>query len=246
MTCRMPVSRDFPSHVSLSIIPPPHSQKPTNVLVLLHGLGDTKESFARLAENLAIPETACIALQGPTPLPFDLGGFHWGDDVIFDQVTGDMDFDTGFRKAEKYLAKELIKDVLISKCGYDPRSLMCLGFGQGGMAALAAATIFTGRADALGGVISIGGPLPSGYKITRSETLESPILVLGGSGKTLLNGQALTALKDTFRDVEVVKWAKSGDTMPKNREEMLPIMRFLARRLRSTAGVPANAVELTR
>jgi hypothetical protein len=32
--------------------------------------------------------------------------------------------------------------------------------------------------------------------------------------------------------------------MPRSREEMLPIMRFFARRLRSRGGVPEGAVEV--
>ncbi len=34
------------------------------------------------------------------------------------------------------------------------------------------------------------------------------------------------------------------DSMPRSREEMLPIMRFFARRLRSRGGVPEGAVEV--
>jgi hypothetical protein len=51
-------------------------------------------------------------------------------------------------------------------------------------------------------------------------------------------------LKARFGEVEYIKWGKAGDGMPTNREEMVPIMRFFARRLKSRAGVPVGAVEL--
>jgi hypothetical protein len=38
--------------------------------------------------------------------------------------------------------------------------------------------------------------------------------------------------KRRFEAVEYVRWEREGDGMPRSREEMLPVMRFLARRLR--------------
>lgn len=55
---------------------------------------------------------------------------------------------------------------------------------------------------------------------------------------------ALDGLKGRFSSVEYVKWSKPEDSMPVNREEMLPIMKFLSRRLQSQAGVPEGAVEV--
>lgn len=73
---RQPKTSDFRPHLQLSIIPPPAESSPVNILILLHGLGDTNESFTQLAKQLALPETVCISTQAPSPLPFDLGGFH--------------------------------------------------------------------------------------------------------------------------------------------------------------------------
>ena len=81
-----------------------------------------------------LPETVCISIQGPHPL-LDLGGFHWGDDIIFDSTSGGLDFDAGFQRSTKLL-KDLVTDVLITKCGYQFREIVFFGFGQGGMVAL--------------------------------------------------------------------------------------------------------------
>ncbi len=81
-----------------------------------------------------LPETACISVQGPQGL-LDLGGFHWGDDIIFDSNNGGLDADAGFKQST-VLLKLIVKDVLVAKCGYKPREIIFFGFGQGGMAAL--------------------------------------------------------------------------------------------------------------
>ena len=240
MPSRLPSLADFPSSLKLTITPPPASQQqPVNILILLHGLGDTNRSFTTLGKQLALPETACISLQAPTPLPFDLGGYHWGDDIHFDSSSGQMDVDTGFQKAAKVIKEDVITDVLIGKYGYSPRNILLFGFGHGGMAALA---VSIHMEKELGGVISIGGPIPSACISTRKS--KTPVLVLGGSSDTLITRSAVSGLTTTFETVEYHKWDKKGDSMPGNREEMLPIMKFFARRLRSRNGVPEGSVEI--
>ncbi|KAI4797280.1 alpha/beta-hydrolase [Aureobasidium sp. EXF-8846] len=133
---RLPKTSDFPSTWTLTVSPPPSSQRPTNVLILLHGLGDAHLPFAQLGTQMNLPETACISIKAPEPLPFEASSFHWGDDVIFDNTVGTIDPDGGFKKVVPRLIKEIIEDTLIKKCGYQPREIMLFGFGQGGMVAL--------------------------------------------------------------------------------------------------------------
>lgn len=216
-----------------------------NAVLFLHGLGDTNASFTALAMNLSLPETVCISLQGHTPLPFDLGGFHWGDDILFDEATGQMEFDTGFDKARRIIYEEVIETGLIKNCGFRQREIMLFGFGQGGMSALAVAASSVPRDDELGGVISVGGPLPSGVSIAPEMRAKTPVLILGGSSSTLITSSALSAIRQCFAFVEYKKWPKPNDSMPHNRDEMLPIMQFFARRLRSRAGIPSGSVELS-
>ncbi|CZR69681.1 related to Phospholipase/Carboxylesterase superfamily [Phialocephala subalpina] len=231
---RLPTKSDFPSSLTLDIIPP-STGSPVNILILLHGLGDT--------QNLNLPETACISLRGPNPIPAIFTGsetpaFHWGDDVLVDEARGDIELDAGFSTTQKILA-EIIQDVLIAKCNYPARNILLLGFGQGGMAALNFASSFS---EELGGIVSIGGRLPASSKSgAKSKT---PVLVCGGSRSTQVTKSAIEGLKERFLDVEYVKWDKREDSMMKNREEALPVMKFFARRLRSRAGVPEGAVEV--
>ena len=41
----------------------------TNVLLLLHGLGDQPRPFAQLALKMRLPQTCSMALKGPIPVP---------------------------------------------------------------------------------------------------------------------------------------------------------------------------------
>lgn len=151
-----------------------------------------------------------------------------------------MDFDTGFTKAVKILKQDIIEEVLVNKCGYKYREIMLFGFGQGAMTALATARAMA--KEELGGVISIGGPLP--VSSASAKDVKTPVLVLGGKSNTLVTRTSLDKLKSCFQNVEYHKWNRAGDGMPRDRDEMLPIMRFFARRLRSGQGVPEGSVEI--
>ena len=235
-----PEQADLPiSLVSSITSPPASSPRTTNLLILLHGLGDSSVSFTNLGKQLALPETTCISIQAPTPLPFELGGYHWGDDITFDQASGEMNFDTGFTQAVKLIKQDLIEETLLKKCGYKTTDIMLFGYGQGAMAALATAASMS---EELGGIVSIGGPLPSSNASAKS--IKTPLLVLGGSSNTLITRINLNKLEQTFQCVEYQKWNRAGDGMPRNRDEMLPIMRFFARRLKSRAGIPEGSVEI--
>jgi predicted esterase len=220
------------------------SSQPTNVLILLHGLGDTHEPFTALGKQLNLPETACIAVQAPNPVPFELGGMHWGEDMIFDSSTGEMDMDTGLQKSTQLVLNDVIRKGLMEKCGYKAREIIIFGFAQGGMVGLQVAAELDD--DELGGVISIGGPLSQSVPLKALEKKsKTPVLVCKANKKSAVTDSAISKLKDAFEYAEVIEWKKNGDGMPSSREEMLPIMQFFARRLRSTKGIPAGSVELS-
>lgn len=157
--------------------------------------------------------------------------------MLFDEGRGEIELDAGFGKGVDRLWKDVIQ-VLIGTCGYKARNILFLGFGQGAMLPLALAMEKGG--DEFGGIVSIGGRLPAGSK-GKSRT---PVLACGGSRSTQVTRSAVDSLKAAFGDVEYVKWDKYEDSMPRSREEMLPIMKFFARRLQSRAGVPEGAVEV--
>ncbi|GAD98535.1 phospholipase/Carboxylesterase superfamily [Paecilomyces variotii No. 5] len=254
MPTRAPLSSDFPSSLTVTITPPPpSSSSPSpNILLLLHGLGDSAASFTSFGRALNLPETTILTLQAPTKVPFDLPGFHWGDDVAFDSTTGSLDMDAGFTRAMKLIVDDVVRGVLVQKCGYRLREIMILGFGQGGMAALVAAreltkttsSAETGTDKELSGIISIGAPYPLSGSIMGSKS-RTPVLLVAGRDSPVVTDTAVQRTKNVFEFVEFHRYARKGDGMPRSREEMMPIMQFFARRLRSRQGVPEGAVELT-
>jgi hypothetical protein len=216
-----------------------------------------------------LPETACVSVRGPKAL-LDLEGAHWGDDIIFDSTTGGLDADSGLKESTELL-RILIKEVLVEKCGYAPREIVIFGFGQGGMVALSTArksrlsnmkprqchctnhihtvAIQSSAAEdssnsEFGGVISIGAPVPSEAPAALVSKCKTPVLVCAGSDRSAVTSTAEDKLKRLFEFLEVKRYRKSGDSMPSNRDEMMPIMQFFSRRLRSTKGVPKGSVEL--
>jgi predicted esterase len=121
---------------------------------------------------------------------------------------------------------------------------MLFGFAQGGMAGLQAAAELEG--SELGGVVSIGSGLSLSLPLKALEKKsKTPVLVCRASRGSKVTDSAVSKLKDAFEHVEVKDWKRNGDGMMSNREEMMPIMQFFARRLLSRRGVPAGSVELT-
>jgi hypothetical protein len=97
----------------------------------------------------------------------------------------------------------------------------------------------------LGGVISIGGPLPSEAPAGLVSKCKTPVLVCAGSDRSVVTPTAEDKLKRLFEFTEIKRYRKSGDSMPSNRDEMMPIMQFFSRRLKSTKGVPKGSVEIS-
>lgn len=144
----------------------------------------------------------------------------------------------------KLVLDSVIQDILIDKCGYKAREIIVFGFGQGGMLALRLAKEM-GDSE-LGGVVSLGGALPASVTpATVGKKSKTPIIVCKARNNSTVKDRDIKRLGDSFEFFELKEWNKNGDGMPASREEMLPIMRFLAKRLRSVRGVPSGSVELS-
>lgn len=160
--------------------------------------------------------------------------------------------DAGFSKAVKMVVDEVIEEVLVKKCGYRLREIVVLGFGQGGMLGVVCAQEIGRRRNEgegekeLGGVVSIGAPFPLSGSSTGAKKSRTPVLIVAGrEDSSVVSDGAVRRTQGVFEFVEVARYQRKGDGMPKSRNEMMPVMRFFARRLLSRQGVPEGAVEVT-
>jgi hypothetical protein len=254
MPPRVPTEADF-SPISSTLPHKLHFPSPpestTAILILFHGLGDHETPFAGFARDISLPGVLAISVRGTAPLPASLipdaeGGqhFHWGDDLNVDTNTGEIDTDPGFDKAARLVMEKLVKGTLIDRCGWEMNDILFFGFGQGGSLALGIASrlrtverildISDGdnvTRQKIGktckGVVSMGGPLPSSMipSLSSREKSDTPVLVCQ------LSGDEADAVKGEFKDVRVVNWKRKEVDMPRDRDEMLPIMKFLADQL---------------
>ena len=64
-----PARRQAPVFPALHFTYSSSPDRDTNLLILFHGLGDTKAPFASLATSLNLPQTATLSLQGPQRVP---------------------------------------------------------------------------------------------------------------------------------------------------------------------------------
>lgn len=202
-----------------------------------------------IAKNLSLPQTASVIPQASTPIPAlitgsDAPSFHWARDLQFDSTTGELDLDADFTPSITLLTS--VVDVLVTRCNYPPRNIFVFGFGQGGMLALSTIAQISSSSGELGGVISIGGRLPSSFSVKsntdRKGKIKTPVLIAGGNRRTEITKTALENIKSVFAEAEYVKWEREGDGMMRGREEVLPLMRFWGRRLKM--GVPDGMQEV--
>ncbi|KAI2643499.1 alpha/beta-hydrolase [Xylaria nigripes] len=260
MPTRIPKPEDFlhlEPHLKVSLVFPQIPETTTSILILFHGLGDSEASFTAFAKNLNLPGVLAISVRGISPLPPALLGqpdsgptrhFHWGDDLTLSPTSGELDPDPGFSKAEQLVQEKLIQTTLIGACGWERSDILLFGFGQGGSLALGLSSRLrnservvdvtegeSNAATAFKGVVSVGGPLPSSMipSLSARDKARTPVLICHGRNSESVDDDAIELLRKEFVDVREVKWQKPDDGMPKNREEMLPVMQFFAERLRA-------------
>ncbi|KAG6013797.1 hypothetical protein E4U54_006324 [Claviceps lovelessii] len=251
MPPRIPSQEDLsPLPLHITIQPPSPPESTTTLLLLLHGLGDSEAPFAAFARGMSLPGVLCIAVRGPSVLPASLllgdpedgdgegdgrGYYHWGDDIQLDSSTGEIDPDAGFARAEELLMEKLVRGVLVGACGWDVGDVMVFGFGQGGSLALGMGARLRGgdERDGFKGIVSIGGPLPR-------SMLRWDGAAEGGRTKSKthvlvcqLSEEEEDLVTREFANVSVVRWKRGGVSMPRDRDEMFPLMKFFAERLRS-------------
>ena len=218
---RTPQRADFPPSLSMSIVAPDTEDEVEHCVVLLHQSTGNEESLGDLAKSLrrSLPESAFVLIRGLQAVRGGNSGYHWAD----------APWEARFIQTSTVILDQVIKDVLMSKCRFQPQDIVLLGYGEGGMAALAATASWQGFE--LGGVVSIGGPMPDYVQLEPGVRAKTPALIIGGAlGE--MNAAALQLIQKTF--IYTYTDIRKGelDLIPETQEQLKPLVDFFAHRLR--------------
>ncbi|KAF8153252.1 hypothetical protein B0H34DRAFT_774248 [Crassisporium funariophilum] len=257
-----------PSHTSVPRIKPPPKKlnngqffysasddgTDENLLILLHGLGDTHIPFSKLGKSLKLPQTAVLALRAPEQVPFLYEeSYQWF--TSFDDL-GEMVERPNPTPALQFLLK--VVDHLTNECSWPINRIHLFGFAQGGSVAsefgighwrqqLQTKRVGASHesqevedspsnADAassmsFGSIVTVSGPLLS-YP-TVSTLSPTPVLVVHRSppAETALTSGAVNSFKKAYQNVTESKMGSKGMGMPGSKEEWEPIMRFWSQHL---------------
>lgn len=133
-----------------------------NLLVLLHGLGDTSKPFFQLGQQLqrTLPQTAVLSVQAPIRVPIlEEDAWMWWDsfDSLGEVITR-PDPRRALRDIQNLFAY-LTAPNTGGGCGWSMQHIHAFGFAQGGTVLLESLAAM--RAQTLGSVTSVCGPLLS-------------------------------------------------------------------------------------
>ncbi|KAI8897480.1 Phospholipase/carboxylesterase/thioesterase [Globomyces pollinis-pini] len=198
----------------------------SNLLILLHGLGDTPVNFLKFGTGMQLPQTAIVSLKGPHPIPFFDEGSGWFPVVKMSLIL-EMEHDhpvvkAGIKKSRDLLSKFLKTCVFLSESnlgGWPPERVFLLGFSNGGTISLD--LLLSGQIDNksinLGGVISISGWLFNNY-LQESQPCKVPICITQGKNDQTLSQQLIAKKKSqvvkAFTKSDCIEISGKGHTMP--------------------------------
>ncbi|KDO24943.1 hypothetical protein SPRG_09587 [Saprolegnia parasitica CBS 223.65] len=203
-----------------------------NLVVFLHGLGDTHAASFALGQAMALPQTALLSLRAPHALPFDLG-YSWYH-ALSDQ--GDV-LPTGVAHAARDQSMaELLPvlhealRVLHTVYGWPYNRVFLFGLAQGAHVALSVATTFSER---LGGVVSLSGGLLSPPSPAFKQP--TPVLLLHSKNDPLVSSSVFAACQagcnSALGRVETHVFDVPGPLSLATRDELHPVMAFFAEAL---------------
>ncbi|GJE93167.1 hypothetical protein PsYK624_093260 [Phanerochaete sordida] len=214
-----------------------------NLLILLHGLGDTHKPFGRLGRSLKLPQTATLALRAPDLIPYLYEeAYQWYES--FDPL-GELIPNPNPSPALALMSKVLKH--LTADCAWPVERIHIFGFAQGGTVA-AEFALHWWRAElertkviaadapdreprALASVVSVCGPLLS-FPTALTKPCPTPVFVTHrpAPAESALPPNALSSFKKGFSAVKDVNMGR-GEGMPRSKDEWEPIMRFWSERL---------------
>ncbi|PFH53420.1 hypothetical protein AMATHDRAFT_73266 [Amanita thiersii Skay4041] len=215
-----------------------------NLLILLHGLGDTHIPFAKMGRQLKLPQTAVLSMRAPEQIPYlEESAFQWY--TSFDHL-GQVIQHPNPTPALDLLSK--VFDHLIKECTWPAHRIHLFGFAQGGTVASEFGIKFwreqlreqrpspslgssSSPQASLGSIVSISGPLLSWPQF--KPTSPTPILMIHRSppSEAALRRDDLKALKLAYQSITDEQLSANIPGMPASKTEWHPIMRFWSEKL---------------
>ncbi|KAF4318134.1 hypothetical protein G195_008515 [Phytophthora kernoviae 00238/432] len=180
---------NFPDRPHFRLITPDQDAPPTqNVLVFLHGHGDSHEPFARLGTQMALPQTAVVSLRAPLELPFGLG-FTWMEDLDDQGDVIPSDVPHAQRSQSLQVARDYVWNflrVLHNDYGWSYSRLFLFAFSQGACVAFHLAMTLP-QDVRLGGVVLVAGGAIAGPHSSATgdaDAAATPMLQITGAADT--------------------------------------------------------------
>jgi predicted esterase len=241
----------------------PRNAHNTNLLVLLHGAGDSHGPYDKLAQTMALPQTAALSLSascpGFTELPFQLG-YTWFQEM--DYTTGSpLSRDHAMRQSSLLSATQRLCDFIQGLTQqWIPERIFLLGYGSGATVAMTTCQYWCQncKKPALGGAVCVGGgDCLSSIPITINKTCgsnerasqASPILlVVGGNDAGFPPSVAKTIQSKYMHDcgsgneqlVQIHVQPNKAQSMISSEEESKAVMEFLAPKLVRVQSMPTR------
>jgi predicted esterase len=231
----------------------PGGQPNTNLLILLHGAGDTHIPFDRLGQTMALPQTATLALsaRGPLgePLPLQLG-HTWFQE---------MDYSNGAYLEPSQTQQNLnnaafrfcnVLNQLIRKEQWIiPERVFLFGYGAGAALAMQVCGLWiAGQPDQhtpqpLGGAICVAGGISSTSDTTLTNLSNSPILLMVGENDEYFPPWKAKQIQKHYgmsNNLELHIEPNKGQGMIGSANEMHKVMQFLSKRLVRISAMPTT------
>ncbi len=219
----------------------------TNLLILLHGAGDSHLPYHELTKKMDLPQTATLSInanamnRGFVTLPFDLG-YTWFEE---------MDYNNGEKLKNNDLRRlsslenasdkiDRLIDEIISSDQWIAERIFLLGFSAGACVAMNLCYNRSQRGKrALGGAVCIKGGLyghMNNSKDCNKRMEHTPILLMGGECDEnytvgMLNKDAALYKNGACRSSDLVRsfiQPGKGHYMVNQKEEIRCIMEFFA------------------
>lgn len=220
------------------------NQPNTNLLIFLHGAGDSHVPFDKLGQKMALPQTATLSIsaKGYEKLPFDFG-YTWFKE---------MDYATGMPLAVRDKMKSLeiasaklwgvLEELIIIGEWIVPERVFFLGFGTGAALAMQICVTWAERnRSPLGGAICVSGGAAEFHQASRPQPL-TPMLIMSGEKDESFPPRYAEELKQSLGSTtELFVEPNKGQGMIASENEMKRVMEFFSQRLVRMSSLPMSS-----